>query len=201
MFLKSYRQMKSMFSNTASSIVSSSTSVLAVCLLGLAVGTGCSASADIPEVTVTRSDVEFLGVPLVPGYTDVDQTVTSTFDHPSDFELPSELNPELHPLGASIEGRDNMQDLSFLDRMTVILGSRAPNAPEPIVLASYERAGNGEVGRVVRLETASNSDVLSFWDTKEAYYDITLWGTLPEQDWSVDVTFSFSGHLSVSSSD
>jgi hypothetical protein len=197
--------MKSMLSNTASTILSSLLSARrlggAVCLLGLAVGTGCSASADIPQVTVTRSDVEFLGVPLVPGITDVDQTVSSTFDHPSDFELPDALNPELHPLSASIEGRDDMRDLSFLDKMTVTLSSRAPNAPEPILLASYERVGNGSVGRVIELDTDSNSDVLSFWDTKEAYYDITLWGTLPEQDWSVDVTFAFSGRLSISSSD
>jgi hypothetical protein len=194
-----------MSSNTTATFVPSHQSArklaAAVCLIGLAVGTGCSASADIPEVTVTRSDVEFLGVPLIPGITDVDQTVTSTFDHPSDVELPSELNPELHPLAASIEGRDDMGDLSFLDKMEVTLSSRAPNAPAPIMLASYERQGSASVGRVLHLETASNSDVLSFWDTKQAYYDITLWGTLPEEDWSVNVTFSFSGRLSVSTSD
>jgi hypothetical protein len=194
-----------MFSNNTSTFVPSHSSArrlaAAVCLLGLAVGTGCSASADIPEVTVTRSDVEFLGVPLIPGITDVDQTVSSTFDHPSDVELPSELNPELHPLAASIQGRENMGDLSFLDKMEVTLSSRAPNAPEPILLASYERRGNGSAGRVLELEIDSNTDVLSYWDTKQAYYDITLWGTLPEEDWSVDVTFSFSGRLSVSTSD
>ena len=69
------------------------------------------------------------------------------------------------------------------------------------MLASYERRGNGSAGRVLELEIDSNTDVLSYWDTKQAYYDITLWGTLPEEDWSVDVTFSFSGRLSVSTSD
>ena len=72
-----------------------------LCLGALALGTGCSAEAEIPEVTVTRSDVEFEGVPSIPGITDTTQEVTAEFDHPSDFELPEDFNPELRPLGTN----------------------------------------------------------------------------------------------------
>jgi hypothetical protein len=170
-------------------------------LLSLALGAGCSAEADIPEVVVTRSDVEFLGVPLIPGITDVSQSISTTFDHPSDMELPSELNPELHPLAASIQGNGDMQDLSFLEAMTMTINSRAPGAPPPEVVASYERSGTASVGRTLKLHTDPDSDVLSYWDTKQAYYEVTLWGVMPSEDWSVDVTFSFSGRFSISTSD
>jgi hypothetical protein len=174
---------------------------IAISLLALAALAGCSASADIPEVVVTRSDVAFEGVPYVPGITDVSQSVTTSFEHPSDFELPSGLNPELRPLSASIVGRGTMQDLSFLEGLTVTLSSRAPNAPEPQVVASYERTQQSGVGRVVPLEVDPDSDVLSYWDTKQAFYEVTLWGVMPSEDWAIDVTFAFEGHLSVSSSD
>jgi hypothetical protein len=161
----------------------------------LALAAGCSAEAEIPEVTVTRSDVEFEGVPSIPGITDTTQEVTAEFEHPSDFELPEDLNPELRPLSAEITARGDMRSLSFLEGLRVTLSSRAPGAPPPLVVASYEK-GSGAVGRVVDLDITPGSDVLRYWDTDQAYYEVTLWGILPEQDWSIDVSFSFSGRLS-----
>lgn len=168
--------------------------------LGAASVFGCSASAELPEVVVTQSDVEFVGVPRIPGITDRSMTVSTSFDHPKGFELPEFMNPELRPMAASIAGRGSMEDLSFLEGVTLTLSSRAPDAPPPLVVASYERHA-GDVGRTVRLDTATESDVLEYWSTKDAYYDVQLWGLLPESDWAIDVTVSFSGELSVSSSD
>lgn len=161
----------------------------------LALGAGCSAEAEIPEVTVTRSDVEFEGVPSIPGITDTTQEVTAEFEHPSDFELPEDFNPKLRPLSAAIAARGDMRSLAFLEGLRVTLASRAPGAPPPWVVASYERS-SGTVGRVLDLEIDSDSDVLRYWDTDQAYYEVTLWGVLPEQDWSIDVSFTFSGKLS-----
>lgn len=170
----------------------------AVCVASLGFGAGCSASADIPEVVVTRSDVEFDAVPVIPGYTDITQELSTSFDHPSDFELPGGLNPELRPMSASVSGTGDMQDLSFLEGLEVTLASRAAGAPEPHVLAYYERPAGGQAGRVVNLQTNKRSDVLSYWDTKEAYYDVRIWGILPPEAWAIDVTFAFSGSISVS---
>jgi hypothetical protein len=169
-----------------------------VSLLSLSLGAGCSASADIPEVVVTRSDVEFQGVPAIPGITDVTQTVSTTFDHPSDFQLPDELNPELRPISASVAGHGDMQDLSFVEGLRVTLSSHAEDAPPARTLAYYERPATGAVGRVVNLQTNADSDVITYWDTDQAYYDVTLWGILPSEDWAIDVSFAFSGKISVS---
>jgi hypothetical protein len=183
---------------TSRSIPSTRRAALAVSLLSLALGAGCSASADIPEVIVTRNDVEFQGVPAVPGITDVTQTVSATFDHPSGFQLPDELNPELRPISASVTGHGDMQDLSFLEGLRVTLSSHAEGAPPARTLAYYERPATGAVGRVVNLQTNADSDVITYWDTDQAYYDVTLWGILPSEDWAIDVSFAFSGKISVS---
>ncbi len=173
----------------------------AASLLGLGFGLGCSAQADIPEVVVTQSDIAFEGVPRIPGITDVSTTLSTSFDHPKGFELPEFFNPELHPLSASIEGRGGMQDLSFIEGLSLTLSSRGEGAPPSSVVASYERTSEGLVGRVVNMQTDNDSDVLSYWSTKAAYYDVTLWGVLPEDAWAIDVTVAFSGRISVSSSD
>jgi len=191
-----------MFAKSVSSRLSSSrslrSSLLGVCLASLAFAAGCSASAEIPEVVVTRTDLEFEGVPVIPGITDVSQTLNATFDHPADFELPDGLNPELRPLYVNVSGHGEMDDLSFLEGLEVKLSSRAPGAPEPEVLAYYERPASGEAGKIVHMQTNKNSDVLSYWDTQEAFYDVKLWGTLPPEAWAIDVTFAFSGSISVS---
>jgi hypothetical protein len=188
--------MSQLFNRTLQRLFPTGRACAAVCFSALAFGAGCSAEAEIPEVTVTRSDVEFLGVPSIPGITDTTQEVSAEFEHPSDFELPRDFNPELRPLSATISARGDMRSLAFLEGLSLTLSSRAPGAPPPLEVASYERPASGTVGRVVELEIDRDSDVLSYWDTDQAYYEVTLWGVLPEQDWSIDVSFSFSGKLS-----
>jgi len=90
-----------------------------------------------------------------------------------------------------------MNDLSFLEGVTLTLSSRAPDAPPPLVVANYERSDT-DVGRVLDLDTANDADVIEYWSTEDAYYDVRLWGIMPEDDWAVDVIVSFAGELSVS---
>jgi hypothetical protein len=170
----------------------------AVCsaALGLS-GLGCSASADIPEVVVTQTDIAFSGVPHIPGF-DVPNSVTTSFDHPEGLSLPDSLNPQLHPLSGMITARGEMQDLSFLEGLTLTIASRAEGAPVPQVVASYARPSTVVPGPTVYLATDGDADMLKFWSTKDAYYDVTLWGSLPQEDWAIDVTVSFAGEISVS---
>ena len=175
---------------------------LAQCALLLAslASVACSASADIPEVKVTQSDVAFDGVPRVPGLTDVTTTLQTQFDHPKGFALPDMLDPELYPLSARVQARDGMENLGFIQEIKLTIASRSPDAPPPIVVASYRRTGsNAASGKQIELQTDSDSDVLSYWETKNAYYDLEVSGVLPENNWAVDVVFSFSGKLSISS--
>jgi hypothetical protein len=171
-------------------------SMLATGLVAL-LASGCSARADIPEVVVTQSDVAFEGVPRIPGFAPIEELTTS-FDHPQGFGLPEYFNPELYPTEVKVMARGDMQDLSFLSEVTLTLASRAEDAPPPRMVASYERADGEEVGRQLDLSPDTESDVLDYWGTKEAYYEMTLRGDdLPEQAWAVDVIVEFRGRLSV----
>lgn len=158
---------------------------------------GCSAKADIPEVVVTESDIAFDGVPLVPGFTDQDATLETQFDHPDGVDLPTSLNPKLYTLSAKVIARGDMQDLSFLKTINLQIASRANNPP-PAVVASYQRAASGTVGKEIDLDIDSSADVLDYWNTKSAYYTVRISGLLPQDSWAIDVTVSFAGQLSIS---
>jgi hypothetical protein len=177
----------------------SSSALAGVVLLAAFAGVGCSASANIPEVKVTQSDVTFDGVPRVPGLTDVTTTLQTQFDHPKGLGLPDMLDPELYPLAAQVQARGTMENLAFIQEIKLTLASRAAGAPPPAVVANYRRTGNAASGKLIKLQTDSDADVLSYWETKDAFYDLEVSGILPEDNWAVDVVFSFSGSLSISS--
>ncbi|HEU4577583.1 MAG TPA: hypothetical protein VFS67_04980 [Polyangiaceae bacterium] len=168
-------------------------------LLGALASVGCSASADIPKVVVTQSDVAFDGVPRLPGVPDVTTTLETQFDHPKDATLPDSLDPELFPLSGEVKARGSMQNLSFIDSLKLTLSSRSPDAPPPRVVATYQRPPSGKAGSVLALKTDNDHDVLDYWSTKNAFYDLEISGVLPADAWAVDVVVAFSGKLSISS--
>jgi hypothetical protein len=168
-------------------------------LLGGLVSLGCSASAEIPEVVVTQSDVGFDGVPRLPGIPDVTTTLETQFDHPKGLGLPEAFDPELYPLAGQVKATGSMADLSFIQELKLTLSSRSEGAPAPRVVASYRAPSSGTVGKLIELETDNDSDVLEYWGTKNAFYDLEVSGVLPENAWAVDVIVSFSGKLSISS--
>lgn len=170
----------------------------ACALLGCIASIGCSARADIPELVVTQTDIAFDGVPRLPGITDVTTTLETEFDHPKGANLPDMLDPELYPLSGQVTARGDMQDLSFIQDLKLTLSSRSSDAPPPRVVASYHRASAG-AGRTIQLVTDNDQDVLEYWSTKNAFYDLQISGILPENAWAVDVVVSFSGKLSISS--
>jgi len=170
----------------------------ACALIGCIASVGCAARADIPELVITQTDIAFDGVPRVPGISDVTTTLETEFDHPKGAGLPDMLDPELYPLSGQVKARGDMQDLSFIEDLKLTLASRSSDAPPPRVVATYHRANTG-AGRTLQLKTDNAQDVLDYWNTKNAFYDLEITGVLPEGAWAVDVVVSFSGKLSISS--
>lgn len=167
--------------------------------IGLLATSACSAHGDIPNITVTESDLQFQGVPEVLSELDDTPTLTTRFEHPSDFDLPDFLNPELRVTRASMRVEDGVSDLSFVRSLRLVLGSDGPNAPTPVVMAEYQRLGGARVGDELEITPERNIDVLQHWETGEAYYELTLSGDgMPSRDWTVAVTVQFSGSIDVS---
>lgn len=161
----------------------------------VALGSACSAHADIPEVVITQSEITFEGVPQIAGIT-VPTALTTSFDHPEGFDLPEFLDPELRPLGARIIARDTSQDLAFIESLSLTIASRSPDGPEPTVIASYTREDTGEINAIDILAN-SEADILQYWDTETAFYQLSVNGELPVEAWGVDVVVKFAGSLSV----
>lgn len=170
--------------------------LLAIGLLG---ASACSAHGDIPNITVTESDLQFQGVPEALSELDDTPTLTTRFEHPSDFDLPEFLNPELRVTRASMRAEGGVTDLSFVRSLRLMLGSDGPGAPPPVVMAEYQRLGGARVGNVLEISPDRGVDVIQHWQTGEAYYELTLSGDgMPSRDWSVAVTVQFSGSIDVS---
>jgi hypothetical protein len=170
-------------------------------LLGIALlaASACSAHGDIPNITVTESDLQFQGVPEVLSELDDSPTLTTRFEHPSDFDLPDFLNPELRVTYASMSVEEGVPDLSFVRSLRLVLGSDGPNAPPPVVMAEYQRLAGARVGETIEASPERGIDVIEHWETGEAYYELTLSGDgMPSRDWSVAVTVQFSGSIDVS---
>ena len=82
---------------------------------------------------------------------------------------------------------------------SVILFTDTPQDRIHHQVASYRQTGNTAAGKVIHLDIDTDSDVLEYWNTKNAYYQLEISGVLPENTWAVDVVVSFSGKLSISS--
>ncbi len=159
-------------------------------------GSACSARADIPEVVVTQSEVMFDGVPRLDGV-DITTSLSTSFDHPEGFEVPDGFDSELRPLGVVVEGYGDMHDLAFIDGLRLTLASRDPNGPEPADVVTYTRQA-GDAGPMLDVAAEDDTNVIDYWKTNSAFYQLTVVGDLPEQQWGVNVTVRFSGSLSVS---
>lgn len=159
----------------------------------------CSAHGDIPNITVTESDLQFQGIPEVLSELDDTPTLTTRFEHPSDFDLPEFLNPELRVTRANMRVEDGVSDLSFVRNLRLVLGSDSPDAPPRVVMAEYQRLAGARVGTTIEASPDRNVDVIQHWETGEAYYELTLSGDgMPSRDWTVAVTVQFSGSIDVS---
>lgn len=164
----------------------------------LAISTaGCvSVEADVQDVVVTTQGLEINGskMPVDLG----EQEITVRFDHPYEgVDLPEGVDSELRPTGATMTAASGVGDFSFLSAFSVTVGSTAPEAPPPAVVFEYQRQGDGPVGHSIDISPAGSPNVLDYWETTGAYYELTVRGDLPELSWAVDVVIEFSGKVSV----
>lgn len=162
-----------------------------------ALSAACSAEADIPRVIFEHSGLRFDGASALPfdiGSLQESRRIEVDFDHPGDLDgLPVEV--ELYATQARIVARSGAGDLSFIEGIELRVASRSEGAPEPRPLATYRKPDGSAPVDEVALATSSETNVFDYWETEEPYYRISAWGTLPQEDWTVDVVVEFRGNL------
>jgi hypothetical protein len=155
---------------------------------------GCvSVDAEIPDVEVTQKDLAFAGVPVGSALGDVSMTRTFSQEHDA-LDLPEGLNPEVKALAVSLTAKSGIKDFSFVRylRMTMSDASDNSNAVE---LINYERDDSAPPSSVLNMTAANPVNALDKWKTKSAVFTIDIAGTLPDNDWTADVTVRFAGTI------
>ena len=153
----------------------------------------CSAEGSIPDITVTESDLEFEAMPIA----GLNASLTTRFDQPGDLDLPEFMNPSVHVVGVTITAADGVSDLSFLEGLTVALDAESPDAPPREDMAAYERKPGQASTSVLKVDADESINVVNHWRTGQAFYEVTLWGSLPDRPWAIDVSVQFSGKIEI----
>ena len=164
-----------------------------LCVAGLC---ACSARADIPRVEIVQRDVE---IPGAGEFGDLLRATTVSFDHPRSFQLPRAYDAELHALGVTATPTFGVEDLSFVEGLVIRLGSRSDDGLEQVELARYDATAGDHSNEDGSLTIPTNPelDVIEFFGSRAAYYEVSISGELPPDMWRIDIQASFSGELAL----
>jgi hypothetical protein len=168
---------------------------LTTATLALSAGAaGCvSVDAEIPDVEVTQKDLAFAGVPVGSALGDVSMTQTFSSEHDA-LDLPQGLNSEVKALGVTLTAKSGIKDFSFLRYLRLTMSDTADNS-NALELINYERPDSAPASNVLNMTSANPVNALEKWKTKSALFTIEVAGTLPDSDWTADVTIRFAGNV------
>jgi hypothetical protein len=163
-----------------------------VALLAATSGACMSIEAEAPEIEITQADVRFTGVPAIAGLGSTKQSFTG--NHPA-LDLPSELSADVRAVQVILTARSGITDFAFLSGLKVTMQDDAKKKAA-VTLLDYQRGEVPTPTAVLTIPAANPTNVIEQWKSDAALFGLEIEGTLPEQDWSVDVTLSFAGTAS-----
>jgi len=127
-----------------------------------------------------------------------DGSMSATFDHPyGAFDTPDGLETELRPVRATLIPTVGVEDLSFLESFTLVVGSRAEGGPPSHTVFAYSSADAGGGTGELTVEAAERPNLLDYWDNEGAFYTLTVNGDLPEHEWAIDVKLEFRARVKI----
>jgi hypothetical protein len=166
---------------------------LAFALVTGAAGCMVSVDAEIPRVEVTQRDLLFAGVPVAGALGEVSMTRSFSESHQA-LDLPAGLTSEVKALDVSLTAKQGISDFSFVRNLRLTMSDESDGA-DAIELINYERDIAAPASLVLTMVSANPVNTLEKWKTKSALFTIDIAGTLPDTDWSVDVTVRFAGSI------
>ena len=139
--------------------------LLAPILTGMLGGCVMSIEAEVPEIEITQHDLTF----------------------------PEGLAPEVQALSVTVVAKTGIDDLSFIrDLRVTMTDGGTPGAP--IELVSYHRGPDARPTNVLFFPSDSGN-ALDAVRTESTTFSIEAAGTLPDHDWTVDLTLRFAGRV------
>jgi hypothetical protein len=166
----------------------------AFALLGLSLAaSGCmmEVEATVPEVEITQHDLVFDGVPLATTLGDVSLSKSFSQKHQR-LELPEGLDTEVKALGVTLTAKGGIENFDFLKAMRLTMSD---DVHAPVELINYTRVDGAPSANVLTMESKNPVNTLEQWKTDSATFTVEIAGTLPAQDWKVDLAVRFAGKI------
>lgn len=165
----------------------------AFALVSLSAG-GCmmQVEATVPEVEITQHDLVFEGVPLATSLGG-DVSVSKSFSQKHQrLELPQGLDTEVKAIGVTLTAKGGIEDFDFIKALRVTMSD---DVHAPVELIDYAHVDGAPSTNVLTMESKNPVNTLDQWKTDSATFTIEIAGTLPPQDWKVDLSVRFAGKI------
>ena len=155
-------------------------------------GACMSVEAEAPDIEITQADVHFNGIPFGSDLPKMKKSFTGK--HPA-LDLPSNLTAEVRAVEVILKAKSGITDFDFLSSIRVTMQDDAKKN-EPVELLHYQKVEGAAPTAVLQMPSGNPANVIEQWKSEAAEFSLDLEGTLPEKDWTVDVTLSFAGKVS-----
>jgi hypothetical protein len=170
-------------------------------LLGLAVGAfalpacGPDVDAELPDFRITQKDVLLRGIRVE---TDFEATARQSFRISTSTGIPRDAYTEALVHEVVIEPKSGQTDLSFVRavRLTMNTPEGQKSGAPGIEIGRYERPASGAPGPSIVIPATPPADVLTILRAPRALVEIEATGTVPAEDWTVDIVVKLSAKLS-----
>jgi len=97
-------------------------------------------------------------------------------------------------LAVSLTAKSGIKDFSFVRYLRLTMSDTTDNS-NAVELINYERSDSASPSNVLNMTSANPVNALEKWKTKSALFTIDVAGTLPDNDWTADVTIRFGGTI------
>lgn len=164
-------------------------------LLTFGLGACVEVEAEVPDVEITQHGVMFQGVPGAAYLGEA--SVTHTFMLSGDqLSFAKDLNSQVYAMEVILRPTGSMQNLDFIRAARVLMSNPTKGSVQPATeIINYERANDLVSQPILTVKTLVPIDITELWAAEQTAITLTLSGTLPSVDWSVDVSLRLSGKI------
>jgi hypothetical protein len=156
---------------------------------------GCmlSVEADVPDVEVTQHDIAFPGIPGAAQLGDLSTGKSFTQERPA-LDLPGGIDSSVKAVSIELTAKTGITNFDFLKALHITMIPKGGS--EPIELINYEKAPQAVVGKVLSISAKNPVNILEQWKADSATFTVDVAGTLPEANWTIDMSVHFAGKAS-----